>query len=220
MLKRVVDVSKWQGTIPWPKFLDAALAGVYIKSSEGLAVDPEYSINLLQCRQVAMLPGAYHFLRPEVDPIKQAQLLFNMAPRMDTDMPPAVDVELDMRDGLDQWLKLTSPQERLDVVHAFCQAVASLFGRMPRVYISAIFVASHLPKNHGLGIYPLWVAAYPFREAQSCNFVPTWNPAWLPVGWQDWEMWQYGQIKLPGVGIVDASLLKDPDPKPAAGRPS
>lgn len=210
MLLKLVDISKWQGQVNWKALKEAPLNGVYLRASQGLVADPYFHVNLAGARSVGMRPGAYHFFRPEVDPDKQAQFLFDQhPPLMRNDLPPAIDVEFSKHDGMDEWLSVTGPAAREAAILEFLQKVESLFKVKPVIYTSAAFVNQYLSPFHQLGVaYKLWVAYYPQTHVLPLDALPVWDRHYLPHGWTDFWMWQYGQVKIPGVGVVDGNLMQ------------
>lgn len=74
-----MDVSKWQGVVPWAS--DAAREGfAFMKATEGglvpgtgdaqaiqlFGLDPQFRANWHQSRAVGLIRGAYHFARPDL----------------------------------------------------------------------------------------------------------------------------------------------------------
>lgn len=74
-----MDVSKWQGIVPWAS--DAAQEGfAFMKATEGglapgtsdaqaiqlFGLDPQFRANWHQSRAVGLIRGAYHFARPDL----------------------------------------------------------------------------------------------------------------------------------------------------------
>jgi len=55
-----IDISKWQGTMRWDVAVSKGVEFAYIKASQGVSVDPEWSVNSYNCN--LKYKGAYHFL--------------------------------------------------------------------------------------------------------------------------------------------------------------
>jgi lysozyme len=165
---RGIDVSYYQGTIDWARVRASGISFAFIRVSDGGYVDPLFATNWAGARAAGVLRGAYQFFRAGQDPIRQADMVAQLA--IDPDLPPVVDVETtDGQTGervvsaLTTWINRTKALQKLS----------------PLVYTGWGFwddlPASRLAIPHLAG---LWQAEWG---------VPCPRPA---SGWRDWVFWQ------------------------------
>ncbi|ANY72105.1 hypothetical protein BBD41_05595 [Paenibacillus ihbetae] len=206
---RGIDVSRWQGSIDWKQVREAGISFVFIKASQGSALeDPKFVENAQGAKAAGLLIGAYHFLaaasvvgaRQEakhfVETMKKA------GPLAWFDLPPALDYENNpagiSRAAINQ------------VAAAFLEEVERLTGRQPILYTGNAFAANF---DESLGKYDLWIARY------SETRVPDDRPAWTT-----WTFWQYTDAgRINGItGKVDLNVYAGtlPDLKAYASRGS
>lgn len=113
--------------------------------------------------------------------------------------PPVLDLEK-------MALKLTP--ERFELWVDIFMGKLEEKGYKPIIYGYTAFLDSHLPKNHTLGRFPLWLAQYPW-DVKNPPLIPT-APKFpigyenyklrLPVGWTKASYWQVsGQMVLDGI---------------------
>src|SRR5437588_6150581 len=91
-----VDVSHYDGAIDWGKVKAASIDFAIIKATENINfIDPEFAANWKFAGMSHVVRGAYHFLRPEVDPVAQADyFLAALGPSLPGDLPPSLDLEV------------------------------------------------------------------------------------------------------------------------------
>lgn len=177
-----IDVSHHQGKIDWkvlstgntPK-IDLA----FIKSSTGVGgLDERALFNATEAKKNGIKIGYYHYCslndENELDDAKKEAEWFvhvlNTLPQ--SDLPVALDIEdPDVLPSLDDG-------EILAWIKTFFATLTS-HGIMNHVlYSFTPFLNDHLPKGHGLGNVPLWIAQY--RSSLT-----------LPEGWTKSWLWQY-----------------------------
>src|SRR4051812_7873589 len=125
-----VDVSHYDGAIDWVKVKAASIDFAFMKATESTNfVDPEFATNWKNSRASGVMRGAYHFFRPAIDPIQQADYFLSvMGPSSPGDLPPSLDLEV-----LDN---LTGAQVTAAALQ-FLQHVQQKTNRVPIVYTSA-----------------------------------------------------------------------------------
>jgi GH25 family lysozyme M1 (1,4-beta-N-acetylmuramidase) len=167
-----VDVSHYDGTIDWAKAHGAGIDWAIMKATENVNfVDPKFATNWQNAGQNGVIRGAYHFFRPAVDAVKQADYFVqNAGMPGPNDLPPTIDLEV--TDGL-------SGSQVAAGALAFLQEVQAKTGRVPIVYTSPSFFNSTLGGPSGFGGYTIWVANWQV----SCPNVPS-------PPWNDWTFWQ------------------------------
>lgn len=183
----VIDLSH-HNTIPQSlqPAMDAGILGIIHKCTEGLTfTDDKLKARWSLARDVGMLFGVYHFIRPG-SPIDQAGFF------VDT----ALSAQIDAGDA-DGWvwaLDYEDPAVSLDDVATFLAVLAD--DRVMSADIrSPVLYSGHVLKEKlasdaetpDLSRYRLWLAQY----ASS----PT-----LPPGWDRYWLWQYSdQGEVPGI---------------------
>jgi GH25 family lysozyme M1 (1,4-beta-N-acetylmuramidase)/LysM repeat protein len=104
-----VDVSDNQGTIDWVAARAAGVEFVYIKATEGIGyVDPDVDHHLNGARAAGILPGLYHFARPdtnspEADAASFASALTARGAAQAGWLPPCLDLERDAPVNMIAW---------------------------------------------------------------------------------------------------------------------
>ena len=172
LTKLIVDVSKWQGIMDWPKCEAAGAKGAYIKATDGLAVDPRFAANWAGAE--LMPRGAYHFYRPELSASGQVKTFLQILDGDWGEMPPALDVErvnatvAVLRAGIRLWL----------------QEIEKATGLRPRIYTRASLWDPALGNWSVARQHELWVADY------RGYITPD-----IPLPWHEWTMYQFSADK-------------------------
>jgi len=167
-----IDVSKWQGTIDWPKVRQAGVEFAFIRISDGTGfIDAKFPGNWAAAGQQGILRGAYQFFRSDEDPIEQAEIVLDhLATYGAGELPPVIDVETTD----DQ-----SPATIAARVGTWIAHVEGVLGVKPIIYTGSYFWNGNV-QTDDFADYPLWIAH--------------WTPAAcpnLPTVWADWAVWQY-----------------------------
>ena len=106
-----IDVSYWDSGIDWPKVRATGQRYVFIKASEGDSyADPTFDDNWRGEKSAGLLRGAYHFVRSNVDPKKQATKFIDYVKSMNDDgeLPPVLDLETP--DGVVRLIDFMTPR--------------------------------------------------------------------------------------------------------------
>jgi len=186
-----IDVSNWQGRIDWAKVRGAGKRFVIAKASEGIGYeDASYDRNKSGALAEGIAFGAYHFARPENDPIKEADWFVKVAGYQRGMLIPTLDLERTGGrgpKGLTNWTK------------AWLNRVYERLGVRAMIYTSPSFWRENLDNtawfaNNGYAV--LWVAHWKTTSPS----VPASN--W---GGRSWTFWQYSSTgSVPGIsGNVD-----------------
>jgi lysozyme len=193
MSKFIVDISKWNGRIDWPK-VAPLMQMVFIKATEGATItDPRFRENAAACELHSLTWGAYHFATwnsedEKTDAAMEANHFLSVVGKL-----PAYYV-LDIESN--RPIPYTK-QEMVEYVASFLNTLASAGVSRDRmvIYASPGFLAQYLPADHPFKDIKLWVADY----TGAINPVP-WPRPWLH---------QYTQTgKVPGMnGYVDLNRL-------------
>ena len=189
-----VDVSHWNGTVPFIRLRAAGHRFVIAKASQGSAfVDPLFVRHRAAARAAGLVTGAYHFFDPRVDGVAQAEhFLGVIAPDGTADgvLAPVIDVECFAPFG---------PVPRADAVarlRAMTDTIHARTGRYPMIYTSRSMWQRMTGGDPGFGHLPLWVACWRCR-----------SPI-LPAGWTSFAIWQVGAFIIPGRGRrIDGNVM-------------
>lgn len=190
-----IDVSKWQSRIDWVRaYNDGGVRFAWIKASEALFEDGAYRGHVTNAMRVDspdgksagdIFLGAYHFLRNDVDPIKQAERFASLIP-IASELPPMLDVEHAYFDHKSPppWAQITDASKRIEAhAHACASEVERLTGRRVVIYTGPYYFA-HRTDTLANG-RPLFVAQY-YQRTLTANDRPK-----LPLAWSDWAVWQW-----------------------------
>jgi lysozyme len=157
--------------------------------------------------------GAYHFLRPEADPVAQAKYylaLIDKAGKMQPrDLPPGLDLEwtnlpsdpLDEDRHHDAWMH-TEPDEIISKVLKWLEYVKNATGRTPIIYTNAYWWTRRIKdekKIKAFEKYPIWISDY--SKGGLATEIPT-----VPNK-AEWLMWQFsssGDVSQAGIRFPTA----------------
>ena len=194
---KILDVSRWQGTIDWAKVkASGQISGVMLRamgnSADGKAskpyLDPTFERNYAECTRVGLPVGVYGYFkavnRAEAD--KELALLKKALTGKVLGLPVAVDVE-------DKLALAPLGKQKLTDLTAYELGVVESWGVYAMLYTGLYFAQTYLYMGGAaLKPYDVWLAAYRTKKP---------SPGW-PFG-----MWQYSRTgSVPGVtGDVDLS---------------
>lgn len=181
-----VDLSGYQPIVDWEKVVASGPAFAFIKATEGTTLlDHAFANHWSQARQANLLRGAYHFFRPRLDAMAQANFFLAQLGDDPGELPPVLDVEAADR---------VTASEVVAGVRVWIDAVARALGRAV-IYTSPSFwhalpAAPDLASNADL-----WVADWAAHEPTSFD------------GWPRWTFWQFTNKAsisgIPGVADMD-----------------
>lgn len=185
-----LDISHYQGRIDWEKLSLAAykeypINFVFMKATEGLTfVDTMFEINFASARESGLVRGAYHFFRPDVPALQQADLFISQVHLEPGDLPPVLDIEIVGKGGTE------ALQQGAKV---WLNRVEEHYGVKPIIYASYKFKLRHLD-DPVFDDYPYWIAHY---------YVSTLKYKGA------WKFWQHTDLgKLDGInGEVDLDIF-------------
>src|SRR4051812_11230805 len=90
-----IDVSKWDGTVNWPRVKAAGVYFAFIRVSDGASTrDAQFATNWAGAKAAGVIRGAYQFFRPTQSMTTQADMLISAVGTYQAgDLPPVIDVE-------------------------------------------------------------------------------------------------------------------------------
>ena len=186
-----IDVSHFQKEIDWKQVRRGGIAFAFIKATEGSTLaDFLFTRNWSEAKAAGVLRGAYHFFRPQISPLAQAQFLLRRLKDDPGELPPVLDVEV-LSDN-------TSPNQVTDSAGQWMKTVETELGKKPILYTGSAFWRNTLKNSTAFVDHPLWVAHYTSGP----------NPL-VPTAWPKWTFWQFSQQgKLAGIdGNVDLDVF-------------
>ncbi|MFT5137700.1 MAG: lysozyme [Arenicella sp.] len=164
-----IDVSFYQGDIPWSSIDHDGIAFAYVKATEGVTlVDPQYKNNVAKLKSTTIRHGSYHFFEPDDDAEKQVDFFLSNV-NVGGQLPPVLDIEVSHG---------VSPASIKSSALIWLKAVESKTGCKPIIYTYKDFWETNLGSE--FNDYPLWLADYADHPS-------------LPNGVSSYIFWQHSQ---------------------------
>ncbi|MDY6050176.1 MAG: glycoside hydrolase family 25 protein [Corynebacterium sp.] len=190
-----IDISSnnHAGNMPinWQDVANSQQDFVLVKATEGTEyTNPFYAEDIAGAKEHGMYVGAYHYGRPNTDPIESARHFADViksAPA--TTMPPVLDIE--QTDGVGvAGMQLWISQ--------FMQETQRLTGQTPLIYTFRFFWEDKVGNAKNFTQYPLWLSAWQNTP-----------PEVMPGGWDHMTFWQRSATgRISGILTdVDMSLF-------------
>jgi len=179
-----LDVSRWNGNVPWARVDKSQAQFVWVKTSQGQDwYDKCREHNFTGCRAEGIPVGGYHFPSPHIgdsrDPkLEVQQFIRALGGISDGDLLPVLDLEAGVKGD---------KEHNLQWALEFLREFENETGLRCIVYTAKWYVNSYLPRNlRDLKTYPLWVADYtkPFDDGGRSE--PD-----SYCGWQKYDIWQW-----------------------------
>lgn len=183
-----IDVSHYQGDIQWKyvfKKSTVNISFVFCKATEGVSIiDDRWLRNRKELLKRNIPMGAYHYFKPNSNPVAQADFFLEHYQARQNDLPPVLDVEeegnnpISLRNSVKTWLDFVEKET----------------GKRPIIYTN-YFLFNSIFKAH-FKDYRFWIANYSDQ----------------PERLRDERIlyWQYtDQGQVPGInGYVDLNMSK------------
>ena len=191
-----IDVSHWQGNIDWPQVAAAGKSFAIAKATEGVGYkDDKYDRNKAGAMGNGLKFGAYHFARPENDPVREADWFVDNSDYEHGMLIPTLDLERTGGrgpTGLTNWTK------------AWLARVDARLGVKPMIYMSPYFWRTNLNNTRWFadnGYEVLWIAHWHVESP---------SPPAENWGGHGWTFWQYtSDGRVPGIsGRVDLNRYR------------
>lgn len=193
-----IDISNYNGVINWKlaePAIDLCIARAWIWGGP----DAQFDTNWAALRSMPnILRGAYYFHYFDKDPVREAKsFLDKVQPQKDE------IVALDLEEQDTAQVKAGKANGKLwEPVKAWLDVVELETGHKPFIYTSpgwwnywmcksVLLIKTAPPWTKD---YPLWVAHY-----------TTATKPQVPIGWNEWLIWQFGAEKVPGCGVQAGS---------------
>jgi len=209
-----IDVSRFQGTIDWPRVAASGVRFAFVQASRGsgfdckvkpddCGADPYLASNRTNAVAAGIRIGFYHRAfasggtraAARADALAEANLFISQVGALQSgNLVPVLDVETPFT-GLDA--------NRLRIwVRVWVKRVYRKLGRKPMIYTNASsWGATGDTREFAKAKYPLWVAEWGVRKPS----VPARN--WAGRGWSVWQYTSSGTVN--GIsGRVDMNRLR------------
>ncbi|WP_018676347.1 glycoside hydrolase family 25 protein [Riemerella columbina] len=177
-----IDISHYQRKedISWDSLSivngDRPIHFILLRATMGNASqDKHFSSFWTKAKQNHYTRGAYHFYRPDENPIQQANNFLSVAKLEQYDLIPVLDLE--------KIPKRKTHQQYIKDIKVWLDIVEKAYGKKPIIYTYYHFYKDYL-KNNLDADYPLWLANY--------NFVMRPSP---DDHWQFWQFSEQGIVK-------------------------
>lgn len=155
MRAKGVDVSRWQGTIDWD-LLASKIHFAFIKSTQGLGVDPYFHTNAQAAHDYPILTAPYHYYTVMTHTQDQRDNFVKAYKAYRWTLPPVVDIE--KRYNVDTFSKQTFADRARDFLIQFENAA----GIRPIIYSSYYALKDLMGEQAWLSEYDMWIARYPY----------------------------------------------------------
>lgn len=196
---RVIDVSRWQGSINWT-FVSQNVHAAMIKlggSDDGFYMDGRARRNIIEARSHNLPIGFYYYLGGVHSPEEEAAHITNLVNEiggLNPGEPFCLDWE-ERKPGLNEVAYIVAIVERL-VSRGFPP---------PVIYMNEYYLTSNDWRALQQRMCKLWVASWGNNNAYAEN----WEIPESGV-FEDWWLWQYSSTgSVPGIsGRVDLNLLR------------
>lgn len=190
MMKKGIDVSKWQGTIDWLKVKNSGVTFAILRIGYGRydnQKDSQFERNYEQARNNGISVGAYlySYAKSVEQAREEADCVINWLNGRHLDLPVYYDIEDKSQNDLSKSV-LTSMCE------AFCEKIESA-GYWAGVYSSKYFLTNKLNYSILEKKYTIWVAQFNTKNTYTGKY----------------DMWQYSSTgSVQGIsGNVDLDYL-------------
>ena len=181
-----IDIAHHQGSIDIQRVAREGYAFVISKASEGVGyVDPLFDRHVRETKDAGLVPGAYHFARPdsigdEKDGEDEARhfaaTIRSVGGLGSMSLPPAIDFEKYSKNG---------PFETVLWIRAFVRVIEAELGTSPMIYTGRNIWKFEAGNSDEFDRLPLWLVRY---TAAGAN--PTATPPEI-LGFGKPELWQW-----------------------------
>lgn len=167
IVKRGIDVSKFQGDINWKKVKNNGIEFAFIRcgyrgyETGKIVEDEKFEDNITECNEVGLDAGVYFFTEAvsEEEAREEADFVIDLLKEYDADiqLPIVIDLEQSSNPSKSRTRNIDS-QERTKIVIAFCERVKEV-GYEPMIYGN---LKSHMRMSdiYELEDYKKWFAYY------------------------------------------------------------
>jgi GH25 family lysozyme M1 (1,4-beta-N-acetylmuramidase) len=200
---RGIDVSRWKGSIVWPRVAHGGFRFAFAEATNGFTADPTFARNHSGAESAGLAFGGFHFARPGgstrqgviANAIAQADLFVSVAQPQTGELAPVLDLE---RTGglsaasLRAWTAAWLGEVQLQV------------GIRPTIYASPTFWRRAVGDASVFATSgsSLWVAHWRVASPR----VPAAN--WGASGWTFWQWTNCSRV--PGIrGCVDGDRYRE-----------
>jgi GH25 family lysozyme M1 (1,4-beta-N-acetylmuramidase) len=199
---RGIDVSRWKGSINWPRVAHGGYRFAFAEATNGFASDRTFARNRSGSKAAGLAFGAFHFARPAgrtpqalvANAVAQADTFISIAQPQTGELAPVLDLERTgglSRAALRSWTTAWLDEVELQV------------GIRPTIYASPTFWRRALgdASTFAAAGSQLWIAHWRVPSPR----VPASN--WGAAGWTFWQWTNCSRV--PGIrGCVDGDRYR------------
>lgn len=184
-----IDVSHYEPQVDWAQVKVSGVSFAYIKATEGTTItDLAFANHWRGVRNAKILRGAYHFFQPTQDAIAQAQQFAAVVGVGNSDLPPALDLEVN-GDNTAKDRRASAIAANIEGVHAWLVRIEEVLGMRPVIYTNKDTWDRVVQKLGGTP--PAWQARYPLWAANWRYSYSDGDRPIMPPGWAEWTFWQF-----------------------------
>jgi lysozyme len=167
---RGIDVSHFTGKVDFARLQEQNMKFAYLRATYGLKTDKRFEKNYENARRAEMPLGAYHYLRFELDGLKQAQHYLKKVKGKKLELPHVLDVE--------EWGNsfLSNRGHVVENIRKFITEVEKKTGTTVMIYTNESGYRKYIQNE--FEEQPLWI----------CSFN---NPPNIEA---EWLFWQHSHI--------------------------
>jgi GH25 family lysozyme M1 (1,4-beta-N-acetylmuramidase) len=177
-----IDISAYEPYIVWDKVRARGIRFAIIKATEGLTwVNQYFNQQWTGAKSVGIVCGPYHYLRAQMDGLKQAEHFLKHVNIQDGDLPAFLDLE-------EVYNENAANAEFITNAEKFLKKAQEATGRVPFVYSRASFLNWKVVANGKAPAwaknYQMWIAHYFYQGTDG-------QKPDEAAGWQPWTFWQH-----------------------------
>jgi len=169
------DVSLWQDNNSTPQMMNfnkakaEGLEFAFIKVSQSVWADQDYTMNWNNAKLAGIPRGGYHYLDWTKPAIEQARFFCGMLKNDIGELEPVLDFEC----------RKNTPDNAEHEAKIFVLETERLLGRRPIIYTSPYFWDTYGSSDPFWTRYKLWIANYGVTSPR------------VPSPWDTWYLWQF-----------------------------
>jgi GH25 family lysozyme M1 (1,4-beta-N-acetylmuramidase) len=175
-----LTASYWDGKIDWTQAKAGGIQFAYVKATQGNgSLDKTFADNWFGMKSAGVLRGSYHYFDFGIRPEDQADYFLSVVSLEPGDLPPALDVEGKIPDGM-------PVTDAIAAIHTWLDRVQKGTGRVPVIAFLANQSWAKVFTSDEFKQYPLWVIQNQKDPSSSQT-----------INGREWTFWLYkleGQV--------------------------
>jgi GH25 family lysozyme M1 (1,4-beta-N-acetylmuramidase) len=185
-----LTASFWDGKIDWTQAKAGGIQFAYVKATQGTGyLDKTFADNWFGMKSAGVLRGSYHYFDFAYKPEDQADYFLSVVSLEPGDLPPALDVEGKIPDGM-------TMTDAIAAIHTWLDRVQKGTGRVPVIAFLANQSWAKVFTGDDFKQYPLWVIQNERDPSPSQT-----------INGREWTFWLYKDGQAAGA-TKNISLLR------------